>query len=1545
MSRVLIITQNYTMGGLETNILTFCKELHKQGNQVYVVTSSQSDLTPLQPYLSGYMLLGNWTPLTGNNIKHVSVKIKEFIQQHNIEVVHLHPYEGMIPGSLAAAVAGIPYVVTIHSPQNLHPLYGTVYRLLLKHCILSSAQMIYCVSEEVAETIKNLGVTGCMKVLPNPIDLEVYDRVDWNPQGDFVLVSRLDSLKVNGIKEAIAALHRARQLNFDRRGLRIIGDGDARGELETWLKENADIAEWITIAGFKQDVREEIKHASIVFGMGRVVLEAASMDLPVILCGYDGLKGFVNKNNFEEFARNNFSGRNSDNVMIERLAAEMQSLAGNLSVYQLRDLVSQKNGISVIGEKYINDLENFKKKKPDYAWAEKIYGLAEEYPEANLLDITYLNAWLEKINFHLSNDMNTVLSLSAEIFKLLEEKKQLEVRIGMEAQHIHDFKTYKQEYENSLADQVSFLQSKITDLISINEKLHKHLQEKEQDTKVQIKEIRALVKTVLEETIYEKEKRIAEKEQHFQEILSGEISKNSQLEQILYQTRAEKELETKRLDYIKSAVYAKVDQLSRLKSMKLVNLCRRVKFQFIKGDRAQKKEFVKWLYRKVTRKSTWEPVNFNPLTELLDVLEAPVAAATETEPVQILPQQEPTFLSEYHQRQKYYESFLNGPLPQESLELINIIKRKKYKGIVVYPGAVEWEPVQRPQHILRELARKGYLCFFCSASGESFRAEEIEPNLIVIQKEEYLLPVLRSYSVIVLCTWLMQRAWADLLPQKYLWYDLLDQLEFFSLYDDNMKKFHEELVQSANFVTFSARNLKKYVASRADAVYMPNAANLEDFISASSDHIPNDLAQLVKKGQPIIGYYGAIESWFDAELIRNIARKNPDWQFVLIGHVGIDRQRLSLENIHLLGPKPYHQLSSYADTFDVAIIPFVINDLTNCVSPIKFFEYASKGIPVVSTAIQEMTQYQSTWVHLASNEDEFERGIRISLHAECKQEAKQKGKELALENQWSSRVVDFEKRLMRDKTGWQVFGNRDVTGEVSVMTATFLDFEGKNFYSGGAERYLIDLAEVCRRIGKNLTIYQYGNFPWVRRFQNIDVVSLSRGNATAHVLSLEAIRMFNRLFYEQVENRSILNIYSAFFEAWPLAAHPSIGISHGIAWDSPISNFTGGTHFWENNRRFIEGAKACERMVSVDTNTANWFQTIDYNLGQKMSVIPNYVDLTEFSPREGFDRIRERTVILYPRRLYEARGLYLVLDILDTILEKYPEVEFHFVGKGFESDTKHVIKKQKQWGDRVKWYSLPPSDMPKAYLDSDITLVPTLYSEGTSLSLLEAMASGNAVISTRIGGLTDLVLNNYNGYLIDPNAKSLLKAIESLLVDKNKMIEFKRRAVEVAKVFSKSKWIERWTEVITSILPQEAELTCSKGRHVEIRLNDMSLMEEALFGEMVVALLTHGDLVIIRVKESRANENLSFGRIQWVGWDEETYSIPDFVIVDDESLLPKNAHAHLILTKGWLDQFSQNRVGWTKDLGIEKRKGNSYESLQVRKSGTATQEFVQEVTS
>jgi glycosyltransferase involved in cell wall biosynthesis len=351
---------------------------------------------------------------------------------------------------------------------------------------------------------------------------------------------------------------------------------------------------------------------------------------------------------------------------------------------------------------------------------------------------------------------------------------------------------------------------------------------------------------------------------------------------------------------------------------------------------------------------------------------------------------------------------------------------------------------------------------------------------------------------------------------------------------------------------------------------------------------------------------------------------------------------------------------------------------------------------------------------------------------------------------------------------------------VVILSYTFFDFDGNNMYHGGAERYVLELARLIRGMGYYPEVYQCGNGYWVRYYGDLRVTGIDVGGQAHRLADV----------YRSFDHAQALTIFSPFSLAQVPEDNPAVGISHGVFWDYAEiqSNPTAMQDVYS-------AGKHLDAMVSVDTNTINALRASAATLSEKFEYIPNFVDVDAFdiSPDAGDD---QKIVVLYPRRLYRPRGFWLAVDVLPEILEKYPQVEFHFVGRADRDAEEHINELMVRYPGRIRWYWLSPDEMPGAYQQADITIIPTVHSEGTSLSCLEALASGNAVIATHVGGLPNLILPGFNGLLIEPSAAALADALRMLIGDQELRQKFARRGRDVALSFSIETWRAQWKELL-----------------------------------------------------------------------------------------------------------------------------------------------------
>lgn len=187
----------------------------------------------------------------------------------------------------------------------------------------------------------------------------------------------------------------------------------------------------------------------------------------------------------------------------------------------------------------------------------------------------------------------------------------------------------------------------------------------------------------------------------------------------------------------------------------------------------------------------------------------------------------------------------------------------------------------------------------------------------------------------------------------------------------------KSLVERVDFVFVTSRKLEETRCKWNNNVhYFSNVADYEHFSQALSDELecPNDLKNF---DGPVLGFIGAISGYkINFELIKYIADTHPEWTIALIGEVGegdpwTDVSILSkYENIVFLGPKPYSLLPSYLKRFDVALLPNNINEYTDSMFPMKFFEYLSAGKPVVSVDLKALREFHNI-AEIATTNEEF----------------------------------------------------------------------------------------------------------------------------------------------------------------------------------------------------------------------------------------------------------------------------------------------------------------------------------------------------------------------------------------------------------------------------------------------------------------------------------------------------------------------------------------------------------------------------------------------
>ncbi|MBP7332025.1 MAG: glycosyltransferase [Firmicutes bacterium] len=247
-------------------------------------------------------------------------------------------------------------------------------------------------------------------------------------------------------------------------------------------------------------------------------------------------------------------------------------------------------------------------------------------------------------------------------------------------------------------------------------------------------------------------------------------------------------------------------------------------------------------------------------------------------------------------------------------------------------------------------------------------------------------------------------------------YDCADEHTAFPglINKETVSQMEKELFARAGVSLASARVLWERKKELAPAIELaPNGADVEHFSRAMQPGLPPP-PELKALPRPVIGYVGAVSAWFDQEMVAAAAHAYPEWSFVLVGPVDTDVSLLSsLPNVCLPGRKPYSALPAYLKCFDIAVIPFKINELTTGVNPVKLYEYLAAGLPVVSSDLPEVRAFRPH-VAIAGNAAEFVSKLEKELAADSAGKRAER-REIAGRHSWEARAKSVVAAVQRNR--------------------------------------------------------------------------------------------------------------------------------------------------------------------------------------------------------------------------------------------------------------------------------------------------------------------------------------------------------------------------------------------------------------------------------------------------------------------------------------------------------------------------------------------------
>lgn len=317
---------------------------------------------------------------------------------------------------------------------------------------------------------------------------------------------------------------------------------------------------------------------------------------------------------------------------------------------------------------------------------------------------------------------------------------------------------------------------------------------------------------------------------------------------------------------------------------------------------------------------------------------------------------------------------------------------------VVCLSHLRWDFVyQRPQHLMSRFAQNGRVFFFeepmFSDEPTHLDVSRREDNLFVLVprishsdgenrslaeiQREMLDEFINSRQISSFLLWFytpMAMDFAAHLKPSAVVYDCMDELSAFKFAPPELLENERKLLEKADLVFTGGQSLYEAKRERHAKVFaFPSSIDTAHFRQARN--VKEEPADQISIKRPRLGFCGVIDERMDINLLAETADLRPDWQFVMIGPVVkiSERDLPRRENIHYLGGKSYRELPNYLAGWDIAIMPFAINESTRFISPTKTPEYLAAGKPVISTPIRDVARPygEQNLVEIASAAKDF----------------------------------------------------------------------------------------------------------------------------------------------------------------------------------------------------------------------------------------------------------------------------------------------------------------------------------------------------------------------------------------------------------------------------------------------------------------------------------------------------------------------------------------------------------------------------------------------
>ena len=384
-------------------------------------------------------------------------------------------------------------------------------------------------------------------------------------------------------------------------------------------------------------------------------------------------------------------------------------------------------------------------------------------------------------------------------------------------------------------------------------------------------------------------------------------------------------------------------------------------------------------------------------------------------------------------------------------------------------------------------------------------------------------------------------------------------------------------------------------------------------------------------------------------------------------------------------------------------------------------------------------------------------------------------------------------------------------------------------YHGGSVIHTTHLAQELSKLGHEVhLIYRKGSIEGVVSHKvNVRVnhpvvfIKATRSSHTYEPASVEdladGIRLYVKKALEIAKHKKIdiihaqhlgFNFLASIQIKW-LTGGALIATSHGIEVDLIQNpNYHPQTAFDVNlARRLVQTCMYADHIISVSSFITKKFHekfAVPYD---KISTIPNGVDVNMFNPKVNGSKVRSRykmstseKIIMFAGRLAYEKGLDILIEAVSIVRKSIPNVKLMLVGSADPPEMRErlaILAKEKGIDDVTVFVGFVPHDkMPYFYAAADVCVLPS-KAEAFGISALEAIATGKPVVASEVGGIPEVVKNGLTGKLVKPeDSRELAEALLELLNDEQEVMKMGYNARRVAEEEFSWKVIAKKTEEV-----------------------------------------------------------------------------------------------------------------------------------------------------